>query len=118
MTMRRKAAVAGVTGEERMVAEIFLAADTIWTDAASVTKPRNADALTRFQPFDARPKQINPANNFVPGNDWNFRVRQFAIHDMQIGAAHTTGSHLYANLARSRLGIGEFCPFKGSTNFL
>jgi hypothetical protein len=83
-----------------------------------MTEPRDADALANFQPFDISPKQVNPANNFVPWNDWHFWVRQLAIHDMQIRAAHTAGSHLHANFARSRLRIGDFGPFKGSPNFL
>jgi hypothetical protein len=82
-----------------------------------MTEPGNADALTNFQPFDASPKQINPANNFVPGIigilGW-----EFAIHDMQIRAADTAGRYLHANLARPGLRIGEFGPFKSSSNFL
>jgi len=71
-----------------------------------MTEPRDADALANFQPFDISPKQVNPAHNFVPRNDWSFGVGKFAIHDMQICATDTAGRHLHPNLTRPGLRIG------------
>ena len=81
-----------------------------------MAKPWNADSLTYDQVGHARAKGIDSAHNFVAGNDWNFRVRQFTVNNMQIGATHTAGSHLYSNLAGSGLPIGKLLPLKGRLN--
>ena len=66
---RREAAVARIAGEERAIAKVFLVTPAIGTYAAGVAEPRNADALTQVQPFDARPDRIDTADDFVPRDD-------------------------------------------------
>jgi hypothetical protein len=114
---RRETAVASVAGEEWMIAQIFLMPYTIRTDATGLTEPWNSNSLTQTQPIDASPNQINPTDDFVAWNDWNFWVGKFAIHDMHIRATHAAGRHLHSNLARPGLRIGKFRPFQRSTNF-
>jgi hypothetical protein len=83
-----------------------------------VAEPRNADALTHAQPFDASPDHIDPADDLVARDDRHLRVRQFAIHDMKVRAADAAGGHFYSNLTRPRLPTGEICPFKSSPKLL
>ena len=79
-----------------------------------MAEPRNADALTHVQPFDASPDRIDPADDFVTRDDRHLRVGQFAIDDMQVRAADAAGGHLHSNLAGPGLPIGEFGPFQSS----
>ena len=115
---RCETAVARVPSEERAIAEILLAAPAIGADAAGVAEPRNADALTQAQPFDASPDHIDPADDLVARNDRHLRVGQFPIDDMQVRAADAARGHLDSNLTRPRLPIGEICPFKRSPKLL
>ncbi len=64
-----EATVASVAGKERMIAEIFLATHAIRADAAGMTEPRNADALTYFESLYPRTHHIHPADNLMAGND-------------------------------------------------
>jgi hypothetical protein len=64
-----EATVASVAGKERMIAEIFLTAHAIRADAAGVTEPWNADALTYFEPLYPSPYHIYPADDLMSGNN-------------------------------------------------
>jgi hypothetical protein len=83
-----------------------------------VAEPRNADALTHAQPFDACPDHIDPADDLVARDDRHFRIGQFAIDDMQVRAADAAGGNLDSNLTRPGLPIGEIGPFKSSPKLL
>ena len=115
---RREAAVAGVAGEQRVIAQIFAVPDAIGADAAGVAEPGNADALAHLQPLDPGADRIDPADDLVARDDRHLRVGQFAIDDMQIGAADAAGGHLHANFARSGLRVGKLRPFERSLEFL
>jgi hypothetical protein len=91
---RREAAIASKPGEERVIAEIFLAARAIGTDTAGVAKPRNPNALTHPQALDASPDLVDPSNDLMAWDDRQLRVRQLAIDDMQVRAAYAAGGHL------------------------
>ena len=111
---RREAAVAGIPGEERAIAKVFLVTPAIGTDATGVAEPRNADALTHAQPFDGRPDHIDTADDLVAGDDRHLRIGQLAIDNMQVCAADAAGGNLDSNLTRPRLPIGKIGPFKRS----
>jgi hypothetical protein len=115
---RCETAVAGKPGEERAIAEIFLAAKTVRADATVVSEPRNADALTHAQPCDARPDHIDATDDFVAWDDRHLRIGQFAIHNMQVRAADAAGGNLDSNLARPRLPISEIGEFQKIPNLL
>ena len=108
----RIAAVAREPREERMVAQIFPVHHAIGTDAAGVAEPRNADTLPHVQVLNAGTDRIDPANDLMAGNNRNVRVGQFAVDDMQIGAADAACGHLDANLTRPWFAIGEIRPFQ------
>jgi hypothetical protein len=83
-----------------------------------MAEPRNADALTHTQPFDASSNHVNPPDDLVAGDNRHLRGGQLAIDDMQIRATDAASGHLHSNLARSRLSIGKFRRFKSSTKLL
>ncbi len=114
---RREAAVTRVAGEQRMVTEVFPVIQAIGADTAGVTKPGNADALAGPQPFDARPDQVDPPDDLVPRNNRRHRGGQFAIDDVQVGAADAAGADLHANLTWPRSPIGQLRPFERRTEF-
>jgi hypothetical protein len=87
----RKTAVARKAGEEWMIAKIFALPHAIGTDSAGVAEPRNTDAFTDPQPLDPGADRIDPAHNLMPGDNWHFGIRQFAVDDMQVGTTHATG---------------------------
>jgi hypothetical protein len=105
---RGETAVARIAGEQRRIAEIFAAGQTIGTMAAGVAEPRDADTHADAQPLDA--DRIDAANDFMARNNWQFRIWQFAVDDVQIGTADAAGGDLYSNLARTGFGVREFLP--------
>src|SRR5262249_38831292 len=60
---RRESPVAAIAGEERVVAEILLAAGAIGADAAATAEPGHADAVAEAQPDDAGAHGIDPADD-------------------------------------------------------
>ena len=95
-----------------MVAQILPVHHAIRTDAAGVAEPRNADTLPHVQVLNAGADRIDPANDLMARNNRNVRVGQFAVDDMQVGAADAACGHLDANLARPWFAIGEIRPFQ------
>lgn len=51
--MRRKPSVAGVAGEQRLVAEVLVPTDAVGAMSAGMAKPGNADALSQLVIVDA-----------------------------------------------------------------
>ena len=85
---------------------------TIRADAAGMTEPGNADAFTHPQAFDASTDRIDPTDDLVARDDGQMGIWQFAVDDMQVGAADAASQYLDANLARSRMPVGEIGPFQ------
>jgi hypothetical protein len=79
---RREAAITRITGEERTIAEVLPAAQTIGADAASMAQPWNADAFTHAHTLNASTDFINPTDDFMTGDNGKLRVWQLAIDDM------------------------------------
>ena len=70
------------------------------------------------KPSDAGPDRVDPADDFVAGDDRNLRVGQLAVDDMQVGAANAASGHFDPNFVRPRLSVGEICPFERSPELL
>ena len=83
-----------------------------------MAEPRYTDALTHAKPLDASPDCVDPADDLVAWNDWHLRVRQLAIHHMQVRTAGSASGHLHSNLALLGVSIGNFGPFKSSAELL
>ena len=97
------AAVAGVAGEQRPVAQVLPPVTAIWTDAAGRAEPGHADPLAQGKAGDAGAERRDPADDLMAGDDRQLRVRQFAVDHMQVGAAHAAGRDLDQDLAGPRL---------------
>ena len=99
------AAVAGVAGEERRVAQVLAPASAIGASSVSVAEPRHADPRPELE-LDAFARRLDAADDLVPRHDRQLGIGQFAVDDMQVGAADAAGFDPNPNLPRSRLGIG------------
>src|SRR5262245_65946636 len=102
--MRGIAAVAGVAGKERPIAQILSAAAAIRADAAGRAEPRDPDALAYCESCHARPHGGDASDDLVAGYDRQLGVWQLAVDHVQIGPADTAGRNLDENFARCRFG--------------
>ena len=115
--MSRKAAVSGIAGEERIVAEVLPIGDAVGTAAAGVSKPWNADAAPTAGPRH-HPPVLDDADNLMAGYDGQLRIRQLAVHHMQVGAADRAGFDTHQDFARSWLGGGPFFKLQRLADFM
>src|SRR6266567_104934 len=97
--MRGEAAVAGVSGEEGMVAEIFVALLAEAAHAAGISKPGDSDPVADPMRCDVAADKINAADNLVARNNRIFDGGKLGVDHMQIGPADPTGAHSDANLS-------------------
>jgi hypothetical protein len=97
--VRRIAAIAGVAGKQRPIAQVLTAAATIGTDAAGVAEPGDADTLADREAGDPLPHRGDPPDDLVAGHDRKLRVRQLAVDNMQIGTADAAGHDLDQDFA-------------------
>src|SRR5262249_31064228 len=74
--------------------------------AAGFAQPRHADALTDLNRLYVIADFINSSDDFVARHQREFRVRQFTVNDVEIGAANATrrNPNAYFAVARSRVG--------------
>jgi hypothetical protein len=91
-----------------VVAQILAVAETEQAMLARRTKPRDSDPIADRKSVDAGSERRDVADNFVSGNDWEMGLIKFAIHKMQVRAAHATSGHLHQDLPRSRHRDGPF----------
>src|SRR6266478_8991823 len=104
-------AVNGVAGKARPVTKIFAVGSTISTFAVGPAEPRNSDAITNFElrSADRRFRSgafanfFDTADNLVPQDQRQFRIRQFAIDDVKIGPANRARAHTNEQLPRPGL---------------
>ena len=95
-----------------MIAEILPARAAIGTMAAGMAEPRYPHTLAKLQVFDAVSQIIDTSHDFVPGSYRIRDVRQFAIQDMQVGAADPAGSNTNADFPGARTKIRQLRPFQ------
>ena len=99
----RVAAVEVVAGEARAVAEVLAA-----RAAVAARRRRSSRATARRARSAAARRPL--ADDLVAGHERQLRVRQLAVDDVQIGAAHAAGVDAHQHLPRPRLGnrqLGE-----------
>ena len=104
------AAVARVAGKQRAVAEIFHSFPTIAANAAGIAEPGHADPLAKAQRRHACAQGFDAAHDFMAWHDRVADVRQFAVHNVKIGATYATGSDPDPHHAGVRLRVGAFAP--------
>ena len=57
-----------------------------------IAKPGKLDSLADLDGGHTGAKSDDPADHFMAGNDGTIDARQLAVHDMQIGSAHSAGA--------------------------
>src|SRR5688572_19320973 len=86
------AAIEGVAGELRLVAQILAAGNAKLAGAAGPTQPGDAGAIADLEPFHSFSHLLDDTDDFVPWNDGKFRIGKFALYQMQIGATDSAGA--------------------------
>ncbi len=100
-------AVDGVAGKLGIVAEIFLAILAIRTSAAGPAQPGDADAVADFKLNDAIAPLRHFADDLMAEDERQFGLRQFAVDNVQIGAADGAGVDADQELARAGAWCGD-----------
>ena len=72
--------------------------------AARPAQPGNADALAKLEAVRRWAQRRYPSHDLVARNERRFRIGQFAIHHVKIGAADRAGAYADQDLAVGRLG--------------
>ena len=93
--------IAGVAGGP---AQVLASRQAVGAGAAAEAQPRHADPLAFGEPLDAQAQRRHPADDLVAGDEGQFRLGQFAVDDMQVGAADPAGRHPDEDLAGRRFG--------------
>ena len=100
----RVAAVDGVAGEERAVAQVLMAREAVPAFAVSPAEPRHANTGARLV---SRASLENLADDLMPEHERKLRLGEVAVDDVQVGAAHTARANPKHDLARPGLGVGK-----------
>jgi len=113
----RIAAIDGVSGEDRRIAEIFESTAAVRAISIDPANPGNTHARTERQL--GRSALHNVPDDLVARNERVLARRQFAFHDVQIRTADAASAHPKQNLTRCGLRLrslfnGErlFCGFE------
>src|SRR5262249_39616700 len=85
------AAVEVVPVEAGGVTQVLAAAQAVATAAVGPAEPRHPDAIAAGEALRAGPAGGDAADDLVPGNQRQFRPRQLAVDDVQVGAADGAG---------------------------
>jgi hypothetical protein len=73
--------------------------------SARSSEPRNSDAPADLKRVDAAANHVDPADDFMARNNRKLWIRQFAVDNVKVGAAHAAGADANPDLTVSRLGI-------------
>ena len=92
----REAAVEVVAGEAGPVAEVLLPALAVRADTARPAEPGDADSGTRREASGALE---HLADDLVTGHEWQLRMRELAVEDVQVGTADAAREHPQERLA-------------------
>jgi hypothetical protein len=64
---------------------------TVTARATSPTKPWNANSHPNPKRFGYRTAFDDLTDDFVAGDKWQFRMRQFSVDDVEIGSTNGAG---------------------------
>ena len=91
-----------VASEARVIAEIFAAAAAKFAHPTGPAEPRHANPIADSKAVNLGAFFSDCTDDLVAENERQFRVRQFAIDNVQIGPTHRTGAHRDQQLLRPR----------------
>jgi hypothetical protein len=98
------AAVDVVARESGAVAEVLAARAAEAAGAVGPSEPRHADSLARREALAAGG---HAPDDLVAGDEWELRLRELAVDDMDVGAADAAGGDLEQDLSGSGLRLRE-----------
>jgi DNA-binding MarR family transcriptional regulator len=101
----RIAAVEPVTGEASTLAEVLAPGVAVPALPAGPTEPGHPHPLARSKALSPGPETLDDSHDLVTGDQRELRIRQLAVDDVEVGAAHAAGTHPQEHLAGA--GIGE-----------
>src|SRR6266404_906833 len=78
----------GIAGEFCAIAKVLAVGSAISAFTIRPAEPRNAETFAKGKSLNAFADFFDAANDLVPGNKRQFRIGQFSIDQMQIGAAN------------------------------
>ena len=81
--------------------------------AARMAQPGNADALAERQPMNAVSQAFHQPDDLVSRDYGQGGIGEFAVDQMEIGAADGAGFDAQPYLSRPRLRIGHISKFEG-----
>ena len=90
-----------VASEPGLLTEIFSIRTAISALATGPSQPWDSNAFAKLKSPDSVAKLLNAADDFVAGNQGQFRFGQFAIDDVQIGSAYGARSDAHKDLFRT-----------------
>jgi hypothetical protein len=97
------AAIERVARKAGMVAKVLATGAAVLTFAAGPAEPRDSYSIAGLESFDCFTALNYGSDDFVPGHKRQFRVRQFAIDDVQVRSANGAGGDADQNLSPGRL---------------
>ncbi len=111
------AAIDLIAGEASPVAQILMTGAAILAYPAGPAEPRHADPVADLEAIDLRALFDDGADDLVAGDQRQLCLGQFAVDDMQIGAAQCAGAYLQQQLSRTgtrrrHIGGGERAAYR------
>src|SRR5262249_36720680 len=85
------AAIDGITGEFRSIAEVLTSADTVGATSIGLVQPWNPDARAYPIARGTWAQAIDGADDLMSGNNAVFPRRQLALNHVKVGPADTAG---------------------------
>src|SRR5262249_11405661 len=110
--MGGETAVTGVAGKERTVAEVLHPVTAKPAFAASVSEPRNSNAIANPVCRRTGACKVDAADNLMTGDDGISDIRQFAIDNMEVGSADAAGADRNADLSVAGCRVGSLLPLQ------
>ena len=109
-----EAAIDRVAREARAVAEVLAAAAAEAAAAAGPAEPGNAHTLPQAEACDAAAKLQHRTDDLMAEHQWEFRLGELAVDDVQVGAADPTDVNLQRQLALTGLTVRKIGFLQGS----
>ena len=113
----RVTAVQRVAGETRLVAQVLAPAQAKAAMPAGVAQPGHAQPLPDGEALDLFALGDHDADDLVAGYQRQFRLGEFAVQDVQVGAAHAAGADLEQHLVVAARGRRQFDESQGRVGF-
>lgn len=95
--MAGEAAIAVASGEDGIVAQILPPRPAVGAHPARSPQPADANALA-YRKRGAFAHRLDLADDLVAGYPGKGRLRQFAVEEMEVGAAHAARQHAQARV--------------------